>query len=60
MPKQFIRKPFHYLEPKESLFPNETVEKVKKTTMRAEKQPRAEKTRQPGIKEKVKLIGKSI
>ena len=39
------------------------MEKVKKTTKCMEKQPRVEKSRQPekaGIKEKVKVVGKSI
>ena len=63
MHKQFIRKPFHYIEPTEYLFYKETMAKIKKTAKHVEKQPKAEKSGEPGeagIKEKVKLVGKSV
>ena len=63
VPKQFIRKPFNYIEPKESLFHKETMAKVNKTAKRVEKQPKTEKSGQPRegrAKEKVRWIGKSI
>ena len=62
-PKQFVRKPFHYIEPKESLFYKETMTKVKKTSKHVERQCKTGKSGQSGesgTKEKVRLTGKSI
>ena len=47
-PKQFVRKPFHYNEPKESLFYKEAMAKVKRTAKCAEKQSRTRKSGLPG------------
>ena len=45
MPKPSMKRPFHYYEPKESLFYKETMVRVKKTPKVAEKQPQSGEAR---------------